>query len=271
MQPANRPKLPCAVGQPMAARVPMNALHHRSAKPSSSILRAAVVSCALLSGLACSAILKPRDDVARCGTADDCPGTGNERYVPVCQFDAANANLSNAEFDKICLAVFNPNVSCDDSGITNNQDPFKVALATCAAGSCEADQLGTAGCPPDADGKCGAGLELDDYKGTDFCNDPDSDQPVIPSNALSGAELSGQDVRDMYCKSYFCDDTFVCNNDTKKCVPCDPKEEYGLGGCGIVYQAGPAPAYVLGDSLDDVCDPDDRPNTQEPHFGDTCG
>lgn len=249
----------------------MNARRLRSAQPSTSLLRTAVVGVALLSGLACSAILKPRDDVSRCGTADDCPGTGNPRYVPVCKFDDEHSDLDSTKVDKICLASFNPNVSCDESVITNDEDPFKKAVSRCAAKTCETDQLGKAGCAPDPNtGSCENGLELEDYNGTQFCNDPDADQPVIPSSVLGGADLIGQDVRDMFCKSYFCDDTFVCGP-SKKCIPCDPEKEYGDGGCGIVYQAGPAPAYVLGGDLESVCDINDAPNTKEPHFGDACG
>ncbi|MBL8948550.1 MAG: hypothetical protein JNK45_35590 [Myxococcales bacterium] len=120
----------------------------------------------------------------------------------------------------------------------------------CKMLGCSDENLGKAGCRPPSGGSCDSGLELVD----DFCIDPDADQPVIPAIFLDDNDLEpDQHIRDQFCKSFFCDDTFVCGAQ-KKCQPCDPEKEYGQGGCGLVYSEGaPAKIYVLGSDLEDQC------------------
>src|SRR5690606_11439603 len=82
-------------------------------------------------GFACTAIFAPRDDVQRCGTADECEPTGDPRYVAECRFDPDNMDLDTTEVDKICVASFRV-VSCDpdDYGGAGGDHPFRVAFDT---------------------------------------------------------------------------------------------------------------------------------------------
>ncbi len=221
----------------------------------SSLLRIGVLTLAFGSAFACSAILRPNDDVERCGTAEDCSSTGDNRYVPLCKFDDENTDLDSTQIDKICVADYR-SVSCNPmshlgSSMTNG---FVDALddSACASVVCSEENLGKAGCPRPSGGGCDAGLEFDDT--LNVCVDPDADQPVIPHTFLGANELTGQHIKDQFCKSFFCDDTFVCNA-SQQCERCDPDAAYGEGGCGIVYSEGaPAKIYVLGDALEAACE-----------------
>jgi hypothetical protein len=188
-------------------------------------------------GTSCTAILAPRDDVQRCGTADDCEPTGDNRYVPVCKFDDANVDLDSSQVDKICVADFKPSVGCNPDSITKPDHPFKLVYEELADSAryavCDAEtQLGTRGCPP-MGGSCQGGLAVND---AGLCDDTD---PSTPMALLADTEeLVGQDVRDQFCRSYFCDDRFVCNSSSNVCVLCDPEQDYGEGGCGEIWIAG---------------------------------
>lgn len=228
-----------------------------SPRPASALrlaCRSAVLASVLGSGLGCSVILKPNDDVERCGNAEDCSPTGDERYVPICKFDEENTDLDTTKIDKICVADYK-SVTCDPMGSTGTamMNGFKEAAesSACIDLGCTTENAGKVGCRAPSGGKCDAGLELDE---NDICVDPDADQPVIGAAFLAANELpKDQPVRDQFCKSYFCDDTFVCNAQ-KKCQPCDPDKDYGAGGCGLVYAEGaPAKIYVLGSELEDQC------------------
>lgn len=201
---------------------------------------------------ACTAILAPKDDVQRCRTVSDCNDTQDNRYVSACKFDDAHSDLDSSKVEKICVATYEPNIGCDETGYMNTAEPhpFVAALSKCGqAIACDDENRGAVGCPPPDGEPCNAGLELKQFGTTSYCDDPNAEQPVIPSVGLPGAMLAGQDVRDQFCKSYFCDDSFICGP-SKKCVPCDPEKAYGEGGCGIVYaNGGPTPVYVLGEEL----------------------
>jgi hypothetical protein len=216
-----------------------------------AVLALALVSLAAF-GVSCTAILAPRDDVQRCGTADDCDPTGDNRYVPVCKFDDANLDLDALSVEKICVADFKPSVGCNPGSYTKPGHPFAVAneelgdssrYAVCDA----ATQLGMQGCPP-AGGACNEGL-VENAVG--LCDDDDDDTPMAVQATTE--ELIGQDVRDQFCRSFFCDDRFVCDPDTDFCVLCDPEEVYGEGGCGEIWVAG-ARSCVYDVDCDD--DPD---------------
>jgi hypothetical protein len=221
-----------------------------------AVLALALASLAATS-VSCTAILAPRDDVQRCGTAEDCDPTGDERYVPVCKFDDGNLDLDSAQVDKICVAGFKASVGCNPGSYTVPGHPFATAfdelgdIARYAA--CTADQLGTRGCLP-MNGTCAEGFAVNDVG---VCDDRDD---ATPKAVLADSEeLVGQDVRDQFCRSFFCDDTFVCDTDTNFCVPCDPDELYGEGGCGEIWIAGARScAYEDGDACAgaDVSDED---------------
>lgn len=218
---------------------------------------------------ACSVILKPRDDVERCGTAEDCSPTGDNRYEPVCKFDDENLDLDSTRVDKICVADFR-SIGCDPMQYSG-QSAKNMYLETfddaaCADVGCSMENLGSLGCPPPSGEPCNDGLELDDEG--NFCNDPDADERVIPAAYLAVNELPGQHIKDQFCKSFFCDDSFVCNSDTNKCQQCDPDLEFGEGGCGLVYSEGAlAKIYVLGDALEEQCTGEDVDVDEPPVFG----
>jgi hypothetical protein len=118
----------------------------------------------------------------------------------------------------------------------------------------EPDRLGSQGCPARDGGTCDSGLQVIDG----VCNVPGSD-----AVGLAGKDLDHQDVLDQFCRSFFCDDTFVCDRDSGHiCVPCDEDAPFGSGGCGTVYIAG-APSCVYTDECDEA-----DASADEPHFGD---
>lgn len=186
--------------------------------------------------VSCTAILAPRDDVQRCGTADDCEPTGDNRYVPVCKFDEENLDLDSSQVDKICVADFKASVGCNPGSYTNPEHPFAIAFEELGDVSryavCTAEQLGTRGCLP-MNGTCGQGLAVNPVG---LCDDENPDTPMAVQ--ADTEELVGQDVRDQFCRSFFCDDRFVCDPDTNFCVVCDPEQDYGEGGCGEIWIAG---------------------------------
>lgn len=222
-----------------------------------AVLALALAALAATSSVSCTAILAPRDEVQRCGTADDCEPTGDNRYVPVCKFDDANIDLDSSQVDKICVADFKP-VGCDSGSYTNPEHPFKVAVEelgdSASYVACDpATQLGTRGCPP-MGSSCQGDLAVND---AGVCDDTD---PATPMAVLAETEeLFGQDVRDQFCRSYFCDDTFVCDSGSNTCVPCNPEEPYGEGGCGEIWIAG-ARSCVYEDG--DACEGPDASDTK---------
>jgi hypothetical protein len=216
-----------------------------------AVLALALVSLAAF-GVSCTAILAPRDDVQRCGTADDCDPTGDNRYVPVCKFDDAHLDLDALSVEKICVADFKPSVGCNPGSYTTPEHPFAVANEELGVAArytpCDAaTQLGAQGCPP-ASGSCNEGFVVNDVG---LCDDTDDDTPMAVQATTT--ELVGQDVRDQFCRSFFCDERFVCDPGSNFCVVCDPDEVYGEGGCGEIWVAG-ARSCVYDVECDD--DPD---------------
>lgn len=204
-------------------------------------------------GVSCTAILAPRDDVQRCGTADDCDPTGDNRYVPACRFDEANLDLDPSQVDKICVADFKPSVGCNEESYLAPEHPYRMAFDELGDvtryAACDAmTQLGTMGCPP-MGGACNQGLALNELG---LCDDDDDGTPMAVQ--ATTPEVVAQDVRDQFCRSYFCDDRFVCNTNTNFCVLCDPEEPFGEGGCGEIYIAG-ARSCVYDDG--DACEGSD--------------
>ena len=225
-----------------------------------SLRAARTVVLALASGLACTAIFAPHDSVQRCGSADDCDATGDNRYDVVCRFDPDHVGLDSTKVDKICVADFKGNIGCDPGAYANQPDhPFPAKIDQCddLVLECDAGKLGSLGCAPDMmTGSCDGDLELRDG----ICVEEGSNEVV------GGPQNIDQGIADQFCKSFFCDEDFVCDSETSKCVRCDPEAEFGKGGCGLLYANGaPAPFYVL-DDLDDQCAHGDA-STDEPVFG----
>lgn len=236
-------------------------IRHSDAR-ASSLRIAGMVVLAAASGLACTAIFKPRDSVQRCGSADDCDATGDNRYDAVCRFDPDNVDLDSTKVDKICVADFKVNIGCNPDNYTLPEHPFTEAIKDCRGpAACDMDKWGTLGCVPVEDGGCLNGLDIQN----NICVDNDSDERIVSSQSFVG-----QDVKDQFCKSFFCDDTFVCDasdEERQLCVRCDPDKGFGEGGCGLLYKNGaPSPIYVLGDDLDADC-AHDKADVDEPLFG----
>jgi hypothetical protein len=244
----------------------MNASQTRSPIPSGLArpLRAVTLLAAFGSAAACTAILAPHDDVQRCQSADDCDPTGDNRYVPLCTFDDAHMNLDSSKYDRICVADYAVK-SCDPMASIGKPFGDTFMDASCTDLSCAAGNEGKLGCALTGDGACLEGARTTLMIGEDevtFCGE----DGVVPGFALSG-DLKGQNVKDQYCKSFFCDEDFVCDPTSNKCTLCHPDADFGDGGCGTAYKDGaPAAVYVLGDALEGACK-HGKANIDEPVFG----
>lgn len=223
----------------------------------------------LASNVACTLIVNPRDDVQRCGSSDDCEATGDQRYIAECRFDAGST-VDSTEVDKICVAAYKPAGCNPDSFVgQNGEDHPLVARIEEAERSmryvCAEESLGLRGCPPSPGVGCGEGLAVNDFG---LCDSDDGLSPAFASTSIE-ADVP-QDVLDQFCKSFYCEDDFVCDTETFSCVRCDPDEMPGQGGCGTVFVQGqPSCEYLLGDALEDQCAAEDA-SLSDPDFG-NCG
>ncbi len=195
-------------------------------------LRLSLLGLALGLGLGCSLALKPRDDVELCDNVSDCPKPEDNRYDARCVRE-------DTDIAGVCVAAFREDLSCDEMayGVPEQGHPFAVAFDEFSgasrydSGCTEPANAGAMGCP----GPCKDGLS---ENALGVCDD---DDPNTPPAVPADAELAGQDIRDQFCRSYFCDSTFVCdrsNESSPVCVRCDPDKEYGKGGCGDLYMGG---------------------------------
>jgi hypothetical protein len=198
----------------------------------------AIFGAVLGGGLACSAILTPRDDVDRCGNTDDCPTMADTRYRYECRFDPESSNeLDSLNVDKVCVPSYAP-FGCAlpddlDDPYRDQYDRRKRAInyTHCA------DSLGAQGCPPDQ-GACNEGLSPRAEDG--ICDDDDPSTPPAFAQ-VTGTDTDlffGQDVRDQYCRSFYCDARFVCDTRDNQCRLCEPGLPIGEGGCGEIYSGG---------------------------------
>jgi hypothetical protein len=223
------------------------------------------VGSSLLIAASCTAILSPDDDVQRCGSADDCAPTMDNRYIAECRFDP-DSNLDSTEVDKICVAAYKPSIGCNPDSYTGSAEehPLRVMYAEYGMASrysCE-ETPGVRGCPPETGVGCAAGLEP--RESDDLCDDPDDDVRMV--SLVGESDLAGQDILDQFCRSFFCDDSFVCDRTDDRCVPCDPDEPFGEGGCGTVFVGGAPSCAYTAPNTEDVCDGPDA-STDEPKFG----
>jgi len=221
---------------------------------------------AVVPTFACTAILAPRDDVQRCGSADDCNPTGDTRYVPECRFPE-DSDLDPMEVDPICIAGYRPDVRCD---------PVRVPALQAAVDDrsdvtyCDPSAPATRGCSGELLG-CADGLIA---RPDGICDV--EERPDIPAYAYLGVadgvgdtvleldEDRPQHVLDAYCQSFFCDVHFVCRGDVLTCAPCDPSAAFGEGGCGRFY-SGPELACAYAPECDEPNAPEEcRCGTQDP-------
>lgn len=230
----------------------------------SSTLRAAALLLAFGSALACSAILKPKDKVTRCGTADDCDPTGDNRYVPLCKFDDAHSGLDSTKVDKICVADYKSITCAADQLMGAASHPITIAVgkSACSNTSCDMANNGARGCPTNM-GNCNDGLSALQFGEVTFCGM----EGDVPGFGLPDG-FENKHIEDMYCKSFFCDEDFVCGPNGK-CQLCEG-DDFLDGGCGTVYVNGAeAPVYVLGDALEQGCAGEDA-DANDALFGDVC-
>jgi hypothetical protein len=242
----------------------------------------ALVAYALAAGtgFACTAIFAPKDDVQRCGSADECEATGDPRYVAECRFDPDNMDLDTTEIDKICVASFRV-ASCDPDGYSGagGMHPYRVAFDTLSGvdryGICPMDAPAPRGCRRASGFECEDGL-VDNVLG--FCDVPDPEVPAYhlpdadrivyaddPDFIVMDEELRGQDIADAFCQSFFCEGDWVCDRlNGNQCVRCDPDLPIGAGGCGQVYVAGAPSCVYPGAALE--CG-DGNTDIDEPRFG----
>ena len=200
---------------------------------------------------ACTAILVPDetdDGVVRCNNSEDCPDTGDNRYIAQCVYGEGQPETS----DKVCAADFD-DIPCGGE-FYNGDHPLSVAYqdaldAKAFYGSCSEENRGKRGCQPQAGGVCNDGLQIDNESG--ICDDPDDPIPAIFPPNVGGIDIAGQDAKDNFCRWYFCDESFVCARAGSRelCQPCVPGREFGEGGCGTLYiQGEPSPIYTPADA-----------------------
>src|SRR5688572_28311436 len=223
-----------------------------------SAFRAHAALLATLGVPACSIAFDPEryDDVPRCTWDDDCPAPADPRYEHVCTVDESYEDPS---FPKICSP--RAAVSCDpddyayESTFMQRSREAKVRRDRYAAACPELG--GVQGCPP-GDTGCDPGLVMHPASGR--CDDEDEDTPP----AIGPEEVvSGQDVLDQFCRSVYCDQSFVCHVGTRTCMPCVLGNGLGNGGCGDLYPGGQRSSVYLDPAqMDAACqgpegDPED--------------
>lgn len=205
---------------------------------------------------ACTAFYVPDeadDDVVRCNTSEDCPDTGDNRYVAQCVYGEGQADNS----DKVCAADF-AKIPCGGEAY-DGEHPLSVAYEDAVAakgayGQCAMENRGKRGCTP-LDGVCNDGLTINNL--SKVCDDPDDPIPAVYPPSVGGIEIAGQDAKDQFCRWTFCDESFVCakSGSQEICKPCSGKDpaDYGDGACGEIYiQGEPSPIYTSLDAAN--CD-----------------
>lgn len=228
----------------------------------SSVVAATVIATVL--GTGCNFIFNPdnSDEVIRCKNTTECESEpyffaalGTERVDANCSAPGgAGGDFTSSKTNQVCSVVDKASVSCDPAVFSKGPfyDAWERAMANAAAyTACSGAQLGTLGCAPTFNGACSGGLTVNGYG---VCDDG-SGQPLY---AGSDPDLFGQDVKDQHCRSYFCDDAFVCNSGTNKCIRCDESKDavgdLGKGACGdLAIQGQRSTVYQPADLLEDAC------------------
>lgn len=207
-------------------------------------VHSALLLLATFSFSACTAFFVPNEDddeVQRCNNSEDCAAIDDNRFISQCVYGEGQPENS----EKVCVADFKE-VNCGAENYPAN-DPFFEAFDDVDRTlyvNCTMENLGKRGCKPPMSG-CVDGLVVNDETG--LCDDPDADIPAINPGDFERDEIAGRDIKDQFCRFYFCDESFVCvpSGSKQLCKPCDPDETYGEGGCGTIYIQGEmAPGYT---------------------------
>jgi hypothetical protein len=202
---------------------------------------------------ACSAFFVPDGVVEYCNNGEDCTEPDDNRLRAQCVFGADQPQNSQ----KVCIADF-VEINCDPNAYKGKWIEQTFLEATSPQTkllyvACDDANRGKQGCAP-MDGTCEAGLEVNE---AGVCDEPGADIPAINPANVGGPDIAGADVKDAFCRAYFCDDEFVCAPSGSKqlCKQCDPSKPYGEGGCGTMYiQGAPSPVYAA--EADRNCDGD---------------
>lgn len=226
-----------------------------SHRPRMSLLRALVVALPALGLLGCNFILNPEnsDDILRCGNAIDCErfdeiaaAIANNRVQAKCDAPSGDnmGDISQANENQVC-SVVDKEVSCamasyggdEEAGSSSPQNDYVAAFTEAVSRinlyvGCSTENFGKRGCKP-MNGLCEGGMLVNDYG---VCDDAAAEIPAVEANP----ELKGQDVRDQFCRSYFCSEEFACVADGKNyaCRRCEPGKPLGEGGCGDIWFNG---------------------------------
>lgn len=204
---------------------------------------------ASFSGSACSAFFVPDSVIQGCNTSSDCSAIADNRFIAQCVYGDGQPEGS----EKVCVADFRE-VGCNAADYGGGHPFFEIysnATSTQnrpAYRSCDPENDGMRGCEPGVAG-CAAGL-TENIMGV--CDEPDAEFPAVSPGDFELDEVAGQDVKDQFCRFYFCDESFVCDTSGSRqlCRRCDPNESFGKGGCGTLYiQGAPSTVYA---SLDNA-------------------
>jgi hypothetical protein len=249
------------------------------------LLRVSLVASALLAFLpACNFIFNPDGDgVIRCDNADDCDAPlqaalSDKRGQSACGAAGGGGSDFNQSVDnKVCSIVDREDVSCNPEVLIARTGTIAKVLEDAAKqadsyDACTSDRFGTLGCPP-AGGTCTQGVvrTYTSVTGNDAASADQSgtERKICAPDGVAAVEPNGAleswDVLDQHCRSFFCDESFVCSRGKGsadyKCRRCDPELPYGAGGCGTMFIYGAASTvYVDGTCLETA-------NADETEFG----
>ena len=206
----------------------------------------ASVLVALLFGAAwggCTAVVPQTDDVERCDNVEECPDIEDTRFVSEC--------VGGSSAPGVCIANFAMDLRCDPAEYETYPDhPLVTAYENFGnperyASDCAGDNVGARGCP----GPCQSGL-VENINGV--CDQEGAFPPAVGTSM----DLAGRDLRDQFCRSYFCDMAFYCDTSRTRsvCRPCVEGEAFSEGGCGDLYIGGERScAYQDQAGLDNTC------------------
>lgn len=165
---------------------------------------------ALLAGFvvsACTFILVPDvddDGVARCEIDSDCPPLDDTRYVAICvpgtDVPKGTPNICSSDYDEVFCGGYDSAHPLTDMLLLAVTHPELYP-------PCSESNIGARGCGPGPDG-CAPGLVLNLYGS---CDDPEAEHPAVGLDQTEPDEIIGRDVQDQFCRSFFCDEQFVCD------------------------------------------------------------
>lgn len=240
---------------------------------------------AVVASLGCNFIMNPDGDgIFRCDNPDDCDAPlravlDDERGQSRCAAaGGGGGGFTQSQDNKVCSVVDREDVGCNANAFAMDEaesspvtKTYRDAIKQAGAYACLPDQFGSAGCPPNA-GACNQGLVKRTYRtlaGTADSPEENAEATICAPDGVDAVggnpALRGFDVLDQHCRSFFCDESFVCNRGSGtssgwRCARCDPDKPYGSGGCGTMYlQGAPSTVYTSdlgGDACDDTAKPD---------------